>query len=270
MLQIHPLDSPADVDDLRGAYRASLSAPLDGMWEAFAEESPHFEIRRGGLRQGERVGYFCVRSSGHLLQFHLAEDLEPCAAHLFDRVLSRGDVTGAIVGTNDPFLLGLSLDRHRSVRVHSLLYELVVDSETPVPERDGETFTVVVEKELPEIEAFNRAQLDVDLGDWLTGYLEGLVSRRELFVLRRNGEILATGERRKSPTQGEIADLGMIVSRRHRRRGLATEILGRLVDNALERGLDPICSTTVDNKAAQKAIGRAGFSARHRLLEIGF
>ena len=37
-----------------------------------------------------------------------------------------------------------------------------------------------------------------------------------------------------------------------------------------DRGLVPICSTTADNVAAQRAITKAGFVSRHRILEVSF
>ena len=115
-----------------------------------------------------------------------------------------------------------------------------------------------------------RASLDADLGDWLTGYIANLVARGELFALRRGGELIGTGECRVSETQPPYADLGVIVGRDHRRQGVASHILRWLKDHCYGRDLDPICSTTVDNIGAQKAIVRAGFLSRQRMVEVSF
>ena len=127
---------------------------------------------------------------------------------------------------------------------------------------------VVEADELSRIAEIQRHSLDADPGEWLDGYLENLIARKELYALRENGEILATGEIRVSDSQPPFADLGVITRRQFRGRGVAAYLLGRLADQCLERKLRPICSTTVDNIASQRAIAKAGFLARHRLLEV--
>ena len=53
-----------------------------------------------------------------------------------------------------------------------------------------------------------------------------------------------------------------------RGRGLASAVLTALADLCGERELLAHCSTEVGNLGARKAIGRAGFRAHGRLLEI--
>ena len=60
----------------------------------------------------------------------------------------------------------------------------------------------------------------------------------------------------------------MIVAPAHRGKGVATWILAQLVAMNDAEGLTSICSTERDNRAAQKAIERAGFFAGHRILQF--
>ncbi len=251
---------------LKRAYLASLAAPFDGMWEAFATMSRHREMRSAG----ERVGYFCVNDEGQLLQFYVVPTAENVVAELFAAVVARDEVEGAMVYTADHLFLGLCLDLHKEVRVHTYLYQRHHRGEPVFEDAAQASLDPVLAGELDAIAELQRDSLDQDLGDWLVGYLENLIARRELYALRLRGEVLGTGEARVSDSQPPFADLGVITMRRHRGRGVASHILWRLGQLCHHRELVPICSTTVENLAAQRAIAKAGFLSRHRILEVAF
>ncbi len=255
-----------DLADLRRGYLAALTAPFDGMWEAFAGMSRHRELRA----HGERAGYFCVNDEGRLLQFYVVEPFESLAAKLFAEAVARDEVEGAMVSTADPLFLGLCLDLQKEVTVHTYLYRDHDRGEAARAAFVEASFDPVEAGELEAVAELQRASLDQDLGDWLVGYLENLIARRELYALRLDGEVLGTGEARISDRQPPYADLGVITMRRHRARGVASNILQRLKQLCTSRGLVPICSTTADNVAARRAIARAGFVSRHRILNVTF
>ncbi len=252
--------------DLRRDYLACLSAPFDGMWQAFATMSCHHELRA----KGERAGYFCVNDEGHLLQFHVSPTFESLAEELFAAVIARREVGGTMVSTADCLFLGLCLDLHCKVEVHTYLYQDRQGSETTVFDDASLTFEPVQPEELESITELQRRSLDQDLGDWLIGYLENLITRRELFALCSGGQILGTGEARVSESQPPFVDLGVITAPGHRGKGVAHQILSRLKGLCYDRNLIPICSTTVGNLAARKAIAKAGFVARYRILQVTF
>lgn len=258
--------SVGDLADLRQAYLASQAAPFDGMWETFATMSPHRELRFGG----KRVGYFCVNDEGRLLQFFVVAPYEHVAAELFTAAVARDEVKGAMVSTADPLFLGLCLDLQKEVGVHTYLYRDHDRREVALTDAAGASFNVVPAGELDVIAGLQRDSLDQDTGDWLTGYLENLIARRELYALRLGDEILGTGEARVSESQPPFADLGVITMRRHRGRGVAPHVLSRLKQLCYDRELVPICSTTAENVAARRAIAKAGFISRHRILKVPF
>ncbi|MBL4838492.1 MAG: GNAT family N-acetyltransferase [Kordiimonadaceae bacterium] len=77
-------------------------------------------------------------------------------------------------------------------------------------------------------------------------------------------------ERRISDTQKPYADVGMVVAKDWRRKGLATAILQQLALLCRGEGLRAICSTESGNIGAQKAIENAGFISTQRILDISF
>ena len=255
-----------DVAALREAHMASLAAPLDGMWEAFAAAAAHYAIHS----ETERLGYFCVNEEGQVLQFHLAPTSCTDAPSVFSEVVAHDDVRGAIVSTAEPVFLGLCLDHLKRTQVHTVLYEDHVRGEVAPPTLGELQLDVVEADELEAVADFERGCLDWDPGDWLAGYLKNLVARGELYAFRSGEELVAIGEVRKSDTQKPYADLGVMVARRHRGTGIASYVLWRLKDLCYDRSWKPICSTGVENIGAQRAIARVGFISRYRLLEIAF
>jgi GNAT superfamily N-acetyltransferase len=264
MVTLHPVSDASLIRDMKAAHLRSLVAPMDGMWEAgFINPSPHWEIQF----DGDQAGYFALNDQGTLLEFYVRRDFDGSAPDLFRHVVETNSVEHAIVGTIDPLYLSLCLDIQKEVAVHTYLYGIRPDAPA-----NGQTsrLRLVEKRELEQTIAFQQSCLggEHDLSGWLRGYSGNLIARGELFVLCDGEEWLGLGEIRKSDSQTDIVDLGMMVSPVHRGRGLATEILTLLRARTQADGKIAICSTTVENIGAQKAIVRAGFSSRHRILNV--
>jgi GNAT superfamily N-acetyltransferase len=269
MITLHECTDLRSLRDLKAQYLESLVAPMDGMWEVgFVDSSPHFEIRM----DGESAGYYAANDEGALLQFYVRPEHEAHSRVLFDHVVAQGSVTQAVASTIDPLYLSLCLDAHKSATVHTLLYELRAPVRPTHPQAEGLDFRLVAASELDRTVAFQQDCIagGHDLSGWLRGYSANLIDRKELFALCRGDEWLGLGECRRSDTQKGIADLGMMVAPGHRGSGWATYILQRLGADSTAAGLHAICSTTVENIAAQRAIARSGFVSRHRILNVVF
>ena len=102
------------------------------------------------------------------------------------------------------------------------------------------------------------------------GYTENLIQREALYYIIKDNVIIATGEYRLSPTQPNIVDLGVIVNKEFRKKGVATNILQTLAERAINNQKTPICSTTLDNIASKKAIENAGFYCSHVIFDMEF
>ncbi|MFT5145217.1 MAG: putative GNAT family acetyltransferase [Rhodothermales bacterium] len=269
MISLHPCPDLSSIQDLKAEYLSSLVGPMDGMWDAgFTDPAPHSEIRV----EGALAGYYAATDEGTLLQLHVTPAFEKHRRSLLDHVIAQGTITEAVVSTIDPPHLSCCLDRQKSVTVHTYLYE--IDAEVPPThaEEDGLTFRLLKPEELERTISLQQTCLggEDDLSDWLRGYSANLIKRQELFVLSRDDDWIAVGECRRSDSQAGVADLGVMVNPDHRSNGWATYILTRLRADSKANGERSICSTEVENVAAQKAIGRAGFVSRHRILNVTF
>ena len=262
-IEISAVTESSDIPS-KSVYLNSLSHPLDGMWEAFTRSATTYRF----MIDGDPIGYCCVNSEKQILQFHVAVDQQPYANEALNTLVRLDLALGGFTSTADRFLLNLCLDRGVPLGVHTILYGDPSRAEGSVASHPSALLHPVTPSQLSEITQLQRNSLDQDLGDWLPTYLRNLVDRQELYSLRKEGVVLATGEIRVSDSQPPFADLGVITMREFRGQGVAGELLMRLKGLCFERQQRPICSTTIDNPAAQKAITSAGFQAKHRWLKF--
>ena len=254
----------SDLDDLIGAYRQSLSAPLDGMWEHFTHTADHYAIKLGA----KIWGYCAVNAEHNLLQFSV--DTAADARQIFSDLLTELNVTGATLASFETHALALCMDQQKSVSVNACLYQMPPERcVDPASFAAGDSFKLVGADDIAAAIAFAVETLGMNEG-WLNGYFGDLVQKEQLNALWRGGKIIATGECRVSESQRPFADVGMVVGSECRGQGIATNVLRALGRLCEDRGLKAICSTDRDNIPAQKAIAKAGFVCHHRMLAFGF
>ena len=253
-----------DLAPLMQQYVRRLSAPLDGMWVSFIADAVHYAIVFGD----QILGYFVINSERQLLQIFISSDDD--RRPVFRQLVEELNVEGAIVSTFESDFLAMCMDHQVSVTVNSLLYCIepsTVTENAVFPQ--GSQFRIAEECDLQVTVDFAFEALGAD-PEWLRSYFQERIEGGELFGLWHNNGLTGTGECRPSKSQTPYADLGMIVAKDHRGKGIATNILRRLIQRCREKGLSAICSTERDNIASQKAIAKSGFVCHHRILRIEF
>ena len=246
------------------AYLAECTAPLDGMWQTFAEMAAVCEININGNPQG----YAAINGEQQLLRFYVPPHLE--ASPILKALIDEQGLVGAVLSTAESRALATVMDFQKSVETQSIMYQMPSDhlASNPAFPASHELMLVRDDK-LEAVADFAHRTLGASI-DWLLSYFDGLATKQELFALWHEGEVVATGECRRNPKQSDVADVGMIVGKPHRRKGIATEMLKALSREAQAQSLLPICSTETGNIGAQKAITAAGFVSTHRILAIEF
>lgn len=259
-IEIVPAD-PSLSDDMLRDYRRTLVAPMDDMWEAFAEMAHSFTMLRGG----EPIGFFTVNDEGELYRFHVRSALEHQTGAFFRYVLTERSISAALPATLDPAFTSLSMELAQGVEVKALLFQLVAD-----PEPVRAPLATIRRAEKPDFEAsvaFERAAIGAPLG-FLRPYLTTRIDAGELLLHEVDGMIVGVGELRRDGTNPGYAHLGVVVGETQRGQGLGSAIMRYLVEEAERHQLKPLCSTEPTNPAARRIIERAGLRARHRVLRV--
>lgn len=274
MIEFTQLKSVGEIAGLKEAYLKTLVAPMDAYWEnGLIAHSPHWDIRH----RGKRIGYFCLDGEASVMQFFIVDDFVKASEEVFSQVISRGMTETAYAGTHEPAFLSLCLDRQKSVAVHTILFTDNERVEARLEAFPDPIFRQATQADIEKVVALHRedsASIDLETMEAAFGsqreYVEQLVDENQLFVLYQGDELLGTGECRISKSQPPYADVGMIVSEKHRRKGAGSYIIVRLKEYCYRNNTVPICSTTVENIASKKALEKAGFVSYHRILMIRF
>lgn len=244
------------------AWKKSILAPEDGMWEILTGYAQHWEIKEGD----QLIGYACVDDEERLLQFYLMSHWIQEGAEILGQFLKQENIKKGLIGTNNPIALSIAMQVQKSVVVDTCLFTDHLSVETP--EKDG-IFRPFEKENIDSLVDFYHKSMDGPK-DWLRGYLGDLLEKGEIFVLEKDKVILGACEVRKSASQLEIADIGMVVSPAHRRKGLGTYLLGKAKEVALSWDRQPICSCEKDNIGSLKSIQNNGFRSIHQMLLLTF
>lgn len=242
-----------------------LSPLMDGMWESATIAGSTFWGMRDG---GRHAGHACIGPDNDLLRVHVAADYRARAQDIFGWILSTHGIRRAIASTIEPPYLSLCLDVQQGLAIHSYLFRDGTRVEPPSGLGDS-TFRRAEPDEFVAIARFYRAQTDGS-GEWTEAFVRECLDRGELFGLYDGPAVVATGECIPSQAQPPYADLGMVVARSHRGRGLGSALLTRLKERCYHAGWEPICSCASGNRASKRAIEKAGFISEHRIVEIVF
>lgn len=253
---------------LRTQAYQSLSAPLDGMWDDII----HRSAIKGIFYQTECIGYFSYDASYTLIYFYVTDPWLNRKREVLRTLLQDEYMPQAYVGTNHPCFLNAALLLSYGASVYYYLFEDQPDAQQmfSLPEAyQKATFQLSGVDDINAIVKFCLRTSSADK-NWLADYTRYWVARRGIYCLVLDKKILGTCELRKSEAQAGIADLGAIVSPRHRKKGLGTYLMLRGKALCYEQGLQPICSCRYDNQGSRRMIEKAGFVNRHNLLKVKF
>lgn len=256
-------DSEHSLDSLKKTWRKSLISPQDGMWESFTNASTHWEIHY----DSEIIGYTCVDDDGCLLQFFVLPFWLDKGINAFNKFIKEKKAASALVGTNNPVFLSLAMHFQKSIEVHTYLFTDTL--ETTVPDKEP-PLKISEKKDLSRLVDFCHHSMGAPK-DWLTGYIDDLIEKGELFLLMENETtIIGTCEVRKSRSNPEVADLGMIISPDYRKQNWGTYLLGKAKEIAIQWNRQPICSCEKGNTGSLKCIQNNGFRSYYQMLACKF
>lgn len=255
-------DAPAILSPLKAIWQKSLVAPQDGMWETLTGYATPWEIQA----ENQTIGYACVDDENRLLQFFVLPPWMQAGETIFRQFIAQEKIEKGLVGTNNPMCLSIAMHVQKSVKVDTYLFTDYVKEATV--ERAG-VFRMATEDELERLVDFYHKSMDGPEA-WLTGYLGDLLAKGEIFFLEENGEILGACEVRRRASDPTLADLGMVVSASHRKKGIGTYLLGKAKEVAYGWDKEPICSCEKENMGSLKSIQKNGFRSIHQMVLMAF
>ena len=183
---------------------------------------------------------------------------------IIDKLIKVELIRSACLSSNEPVSFAACLYHSKSSSANTFCFEHLNKA---VEVNTNLKLELVTSEYIPVIKAFMKEQIGLDD---IFGYTENLVSKKEIFMLRESGVIIATSECRISKSQPEIADIGIIVSLDYQGKGIATQLMQIQANRVIEMGRKPICSTTLNNIASRKAIEKSGFYCSNIIFDMSF
>ena len=268
MIQIREKKDGENWGELRKSFYNSLTSPFDGMWDELVHD--HGQLW-GFYDDDELIGYCSKDDQGQLINFFLLEDFSDQKVELFQRVLFLLEIRYAIVSTNNPDFLVVSLEKSKKMKVHSYLFETTkeTDGSEEFPILNEFEFEPANNDDFDDLVNFCDENIEANAG-WLKSYLKRLIDRNEIHLLKNNKKIIASCEIRKSDTQQGITDLGVIVDASHRKKGIGSALMATGKKMSLDQNFTPICSCEQPNIGSKKMIENAGFTSTNMILKITF
>ena len=268
MIQIREKKNSENWVDLRKSFYDSLTSPFDGMWDELVHD--HGQLW-GFYDEDQLIGYCSKDNEGQLINFFLSENYSDQKVELFQRILFLLEIRYAIVSTNNPDFLVVSLEKSKKMKVHSYLFENTKDVDESGVDQILNTyeFQPALNDDFENLVLFCEKNIEANTG-WLKTYLKRLIDRNEVHLLKNNDQIIASCEIRKSDTQPKIIDLGVIVDTSHRKKGIGSALMATGRKMSLAQNFSPICSCEQQNIGSKKMIENAGFTSTNMILKITF
>lgn len=254
-------NSTETINNLRSKLYQKLTAPIDAMWEQlYIASSQHYLIEKDDMI----IGYCCINNEACLLQIFLKDEYSSIMEQIITALIGSKLIRSTSLSSNEPISFNACLASSKSIKTNTFCFE---HSNKPMNIESALNLELGSTDDIPAIKVFYKEQIGMD--DTF-GYTENLVSRKEIYVVKKAGVIIATSECRMSDSQPKIADLGIIVNRDYQGKGIATEVMQMQVNRVLKAKRKPICSTTLDNIASRKVIEKSGFYCSNIIFDICF
>jgi predicted acetyltransferase len=261
-IQFTRVDEKQKIAHLKKECRATLTSPPDGMWESFREQAQDWKI----IYMGVGVGYASVDATDQLLQFYIEKPYLVIAKEILKTFVAKHGISKGMVGTNNPVFMTAALPNTVNIQVDTYLFRDF--QEVEMEDKDG----VLIEGKNADLDVlinFYHKSIGADR-EWLSTYLGERISKKELFYLEHRNIIIGACEVRTSLTNQEIADIGMVVSPDHRRKGYGSFLLNKAKKLGVLRNQKPICSCEANNLGSFYSITNAGFVSNYQLLKVTF
>ena len=257
MIEVIEVESLNDIYQYREQYINQLSYPQELYFEEEIRKCKCFLINLNL----NTIGYFCVNPVKVLYEFYINNDVLVFAQEIFKLLLEKGYFVAAECKSFDNLLMSLCFDLHKKASCTGYLFREFTNTEYLLNGFDNTNFRIAVPKDLESISEIS--------GDFFEDLKESIL-REEIFVLCINSNILGVGSCKKVWKSKNYYDLGMVVSEIHRNKGIGSFIIKKLKDYCCGSNKVPICGCWYYNYASKKALEKAGFITKHRIVKFDF
>jgi RimJ/RimL family protein N-acetyltransferase len=212
------------------------------------------------------VGYTCIDTKQTLWEFYLEENACLHSQEIFQYLIDMKYIKAAECKTYDYLLMSLCHDFQKTSEGSAYLfrdYSPIDFSETRFTDI---TFRLAEIIDYDNLNELNRMEEDVEFFH----DLKEEINNREVLVFLKEDQLLGAGTFKKIWKDQSYRDIGMVVAKEHRKKGIGTFILIKLKEYCDKHDLVPVCGCWYYNYASKRTLEKAGFITKHRVIHFTF
>lgn len=257
MFEVKQAESLKEIKQLRENYINGLPYSQELHLEEMIRKCDYYLINDGS----DTIGYFCVKPDKVLYEFYLKKHVLVSAQEIFKTLIEKGYFVAAESKSFDNLLMSLCLDFNKKAYCTAYLFREYNNKECLLSGFDNISFRLAVPEDYKNI---------IEISGNFFDDLKESISSGEVFVLYENSCLLGAGSCKRVCDGSNYYDIGMVVSENFRNRGLGSYIIKELRSYCCATGKLPVCGCWYYNYASRKALEKAGFITKHRIVKFEF
>jgi RimJ/RimL family protein N-acetyltransferase len=262
MIKLIPIKSLDEIQEERDNYLNGLPYAQGLNTEENVWTSRYYKIQINSAY----VGYICVDSQKTLWEFYLIESAQTYSQEVFKFLIEMNYIVAAESKSFDSLLMALCFDFHKKATCNAYLFRDDTDVEYLPGGFENIEIRLAAKDDLKNLTEINRFAEDVDF----FYNLDEEIRKEEIFVFVLNGEFLGAGTCKRICRSLNYYDIGMIVTEKHRNKGLGTYIIIKLKEYCYNSNKVPVCDCYYLNYPSKKTLEKAGFISKHRMVRFEF
>lgn len=257
MIEIIQVEALAEIKEQRECYMNELPYSQELHAEENVWQCQYYKINMNS----EWVGYCCINSEKTLWEFYLVKSALIHSQEVFKFLIDMDYVATAECKSFDHLLMSLCLDFHKKASSSAYLFREYADMKDSLSTIGNISYRLAVKEDYNSISAIS--------GDFFHD-LEKEILKEEVFAFYSNNELLGAGTCKRILDHMNNYDIGMVVAKEHRNKGIGTFIIVKLKEYCYNNNLNPVCGCWYFNHASKKTLERAGFITKHRIIRYEF
>lgn len=257
MINVRKIDSIKDLENLREEYMNSLQYSQEQYFEHMINKCTYYVIEF----DSKIIGYFCVSSYRVLYEFYLSNEVIINSQDIFSLILDQEYIVSAECKSFDHLLLSLGCDFNKKAICTGYLFRDYINVTNSLNGFDDIIFRLAELKDKKEIS---------DKSEDFFKKVEEQIIKNEIFVLYSKNILLGTGVIQKVFPDLNYYDIGMIVDKNNRNKGIGTFIIAKLKEYCSNNNWIPVCGCGYNNAASKRTLEKAGFITKHRIIRFDF
>ncbi len=206
------------------------------------------------------VGYALVSSEKTIIEFHIDPAAKALADEALSQLVSVSKATNALCKSFDDLFFASCSNLNWRFEPGGLLYRRF--------EKSSKTLSTIPNEPATTEDINTILEMHDRFFDDVSEILSYLEPNARLFKYHLQNELIGCGIIKQINAGLDFYDIGYVVKKSHRQKGIATHIAVHLKEYCLAKGWKPVAGCNINNIASQKTLQNAGFISEHTILNF--